>query len=93
MNNDINNNGELDNDVIFSDLLNVISIMIGLQNLEENRQQSKANNVGKHNEIQEKHILSDIHQKFDEQNQLLFYQNNLLEEILKILKGGNKNGL
>lgn len=87
------NNDGLNGDVVFGDLLNFVSIMIGLQNLEENRQQSKANDVEKHNNIQEKHILSDIHEQFEKQNKLLYYQNNLLEKILDILKGGNKNGL
>lgn len=85
-----NNSG--DND--FSGfLLNIFSLMVGLQNLEENRQQSAANDIEKHNQEQEKHILSDLHEQFDKQNELLLYQNNLLEEILNILKGEKKYGL
>lgn len=81
MNNNNNGNDNLGN------LLDVISIMLGYENLIENRQQSAYNDVQKANQIQEKHILDDLHTQFDEQNKMLSYQNKLLEEILNILKG------
>ena len=81
-----NNSGEFD-------FLNLLGIILGYSNLIENRQQSAHNDIEKHNQEQEKHILDDLHKQFEKQNQLLYYQNNLLQEILKILKGENKNGL
>lgn len=74
-------------------LLNVLGIMLGYENLIENRKQSEANNVEKHNQKQAQEILDDLHKQFDLQNNLLYYQNNLLHQILNILKGENKNGL
>lgn len=87
------NNNSSGNDDFSGFLLNIFSLAIGIQNLEENRQQSAANNIEKHNQEQEKHILNDLHEQFDKQNELLLYQNNLLEEILNILKGEKKYGL
>lgn len=84
-----NNNG---NDML-GNLLDLISIVIGYQNLIENREQSEANDVQKANQEQEKHILNDLHAKFDEQNKILAYQNALLKEILDLLKGENGNEL
>ena len=81
-----NNGGEFD-------FLNLLGVILGYSNLIENRQQSAHNDIEKHNQEQEKHILDDLHKQFEKQNQLLYYQNNLLQEILKILKGENKNGL
>lgn len=74
-----NNNGELD-------ILGIIGIMLGYSNLIENRQQSAHNDIEKHNHIQAKQILDDIHQQFERQNELLYYQNTLLHEILNKLK-------
>lgn len=81
-----NGNGELD-------ILNVIGIMLGYSNLIENRQQSANNDIETHNQKQAQQILDDLHKQFDLQNNLLYYQNSLLHEILNILKGENKNGL
>lgn len=67
--------------------LNAVSAWLGYENLIENRQQSEANNVEKHNQRQAKQILDDLHAQFDKQNKMLEYQNRLLEEILIILKG------
>lgn len=63
------------------DLLNIWSIWLGYENLIENREQSAQNDIAKHNQIQAKVILDDLHAKFDEQNKLL-------AEILKLLKKG-----
>lgn len=69
------------------DILNIISIILGYSNLIENRQQSAHNDVQKYNQEQEKHILDDLHKHFEKQNELLYYQNRLLHQILNILKG------
>lgn len=78
-----NGNGE-DKEI---DILNLISIVLGYSNLIENREQSAHNDIEKHNRQQEKNILDDLHQHFEKQNELLYYQNHLLHEILNILKG------
>lgn len=78
------NDGSNDN---FGNWLNLISILLGYENLIENRQQSAENNISKSNQEQAKQILDDLHEKFNEQNDMLEYQNHLLEQILKMLKG------
>lgn len=72
-----------DNNNWNGNLLNVLSILLGYENLMENRQQSADNNVNMANQKQAKQILDDLHEQFN-------YQNRLLEEILKILKGDDK---
>lgn len=67
-------------------LLNVLSILLGYENLMENRQQSADNDVNMANQKQAKQILDDLHEQFA-------YQNRLLEEILRILKGDDKDEL
>ena len=79
-----NGNGN-DNDM--GNLLNLISILLGYENLIENRQQSADNDINASNQRQAKQILDDLHAQFNVQNAMLEYQNQLLEEILKILKG------
>lgn len=69
-----------DNNNWNGNLLNILSILLGYENLMENRQQSADNDV---NMVQAKQILDDLHEQFA-------YQNRLLEEILKILKGDDK---
>ena len=77
-----NNSGEID-------FLSLVGIILGYSNLIENRQQSAHNDIEKHNQAQEKHILDDIHKQFERQNELLYYQNSLLHEILDKLKEKN----
>jgi hypothetical protein len=89
----IRNNGNNNNNNVAGDLLNVISIMLGYENLMENRQQSAENDVARHNRKQSDQLLADLHEQFDKQNEMLEYQNGLLEQILEILKGEIKNGL
>lgn len=72
-----------DNNNWNGNLLNVLSILLGYENLMENRQQSADNNV---NMAQAKQILDDLHEQFA-------HQNRLLEEILRILKGDDKDEL
>lgn len=68
-------------------LLDLISILVGLENLMENRQQSADNDVNSANQKQAREILDDLHKQFDKQNAMLEYQNHLLEEIILLLKG------
>lgn len=79
-----NNNNNSD---MAGNLLDLISVLVGLENLMENRQQSAENNVNSANQRQAKEILDDLHKQFDKQNAMLEYQNHLLEEIILLLKG------
>lgn len=80
-----NNNSDM-----AGNLLNLISVLVGLENLMENRQQSAENDVNSANQRQAKEILDDLHKQFDKQNTMLEYQNHLLEEIILLLKGEEK---
>lgn len=82
------NNGNNDDNI--GNLLDLISIWLGYENLIENRQQSADNDVAKRNKEQSDQLLADLHKQFDKQNETLKYQNFLLEQILKILKGDIK---
>lgn len=62
-----------------SDALAVISILLGLENLEENRQQSAHNDVESANTRQATYLLAELGRKFDEQN-------DMLREILEAVK-------
>lgn len=77
-----NNNSDMS-----GNLLDLISILVGLENLMENRQQSAENDVNSANQKQAREILDDLHKQFDKQNAMLEYQNHLLEEIILLLKG------
>lgn len=63
----------------FSDMLNAIALLVGVQNLQENREQSEHNDIQAENQKQTEHLLKEINKQFKEQNELL-------NEILKILK-------
>lgn len=62
------------------ELLNALSLIIGLQNLQENREQSEHNDVQKANDEQERHLLEHIHSLFEEQNVMLRRILYLLED-------------
>ncbi|MEE0897505.1 MAG: hypothetical protein U0L88_07750, partial [Acutalibacteraceae bacterium] len=53
----------------YSDLLNALSLILAVENLSENRQQSQYNDVHKANDEQAKLILKEINNKFAEQNE------------------------
>lgn len=53
------------------DILQILSIILGYQNLMENRQQTAANNVQEANDKQAAYLLADINAKFEEQKELL----------------------
>lgn len=79
-----NNNNNSD---MAGNLLDLISVLVGLENLMENRQQSAENDVNSANQRQAKEILDDLHEQFNKQNKILEYQNHLLEQIIILLKG------
>lgn len=62
------------------DLLTVISLIIGYENLMENRSQSAHNDVNASNSQQAKFLLQEIYRKFDEQNVML---KEILDEVRK----------
>lgn len=61
------------------DILSVLSFIIAIQNLDENRAQSAHNDVQVANAKQEQHLLQEIKKMFEEQNKML-------NEILDLLK-------
>lgn len=63
----------------FLDLINALSLIIGIQNLQENREQSAHNDIHSENELQAQYLLTEIVALFEEQNAML-------REILKLLK-------
>ena len=71
----------------YSDLLNVLSLILALENLSENRQQSQYNDVHKANDEQAELLLKEISDKFAEQNEILDIHTKLLKEILDKLGG------
>lgn len=64
------------------DVISVLSFLIGLENLGENRVQSAQNDVNAANDKQAKQILSELGRRFDEQNAML-------KEILEVIKHEN----
>lgn len=75
----LNNENEID-------ILAVILILLGMQNLQENRLQSKHNDVQVANNNQAKLLLEDIHRQFDLQNKILEKQTVMLNKILVLLE-------
>ena len=65
-------------------LINILSFMVGVENLNENRLQSAHNDVQTANDKQAEYLLNEINRRFDEQNKILA---RLVE-----LMGESKNG-
>lgn len=61
------------------DILSLVSLFLGYQNLIENREQSAHNDVSAANDKQAAYLLSEFSRQIDEQNQKL-------DEILQLLK-------
>ena len=81
----------------YSDLLNALSLILAVENLSENRQQSQYNDVHKANDEQAELILEKINKRFAEQNEMIdrilkIQQNHtdILREIYQLLR--NKKG-
>ena len=66
----------------YSDLLNALSLILAMQNLSENREQSQYNDVHKANDEQAELLLKEINDRFAEQDETI-------NEILKICKENN----
>lgn len=54
---------------IFGNWIDILSLIIGIQNLIENEQQSRYNDVHSANDAQAEYLLSEINRRFDEQNE------------------------
>jgi hypothetical protein len=55
----------------FFDILNLASLLVGIQNLQENREQSAHNDIQAENERQAEFLLKEISRQFEEQNKML----------------------
>jgi 3-deoxy-D-arabino-heptulosonate 7-phosphate (DAHP) synthase len=75
----------MDNQLNSIDLVSILSFFLGYQNLLENRQQSAHNDVQAANDAQAQFLLEKLSAQFSAQNKML-------EEILAILRGGEKVG-
>ena len=64
------------------DALSVLSFLLGLENLQENRQQSAQNDVNAANDKQAKQILDELGKRLDQQDAVL-------REILEVIKHEN----
>lgn len=62
------------------DALSLFSILLGYENLWENRQQSAQNDVQAANDVQAKYLMTELGRKFDEQNEMLKKILSALEE-------------
>ena len=83
MNNQNNNNFDNNN---FYDIINLASLLTGLQNLSENRQQSAHNDVEAANNRQAEYLLGEIYRLFEEQNRTLDKICRALEKIEEMEK-------
>ena len=61
------------------DLLSLLSFLLGYENLIENREQSRQNDVSAANDKQAKYLLEELSRKFEGQNEML-------RKILEVLK-------
>lgn len=64
-----------DNDL---DIISLLSLLLGYENLIENRQQSKQNDVQAANDKQAAYMLAELRRQFEEQNKML-------RQILEVL--------
>lgn len=79
-------NNNYDNNALLN-AINVLSMVIGLKNLEENREQSQHNDVKAANDQQAEYLLQDIHLQFEKQNTILEKQNEILNKLLLEVEG------
>lgn len=62
------------------DAIGLLSILLGYENLLENRQQSAQNDVQSANDKQAQYLLAELSRRFDEQNEMLRKILSILEE-------------
>ena len=61
-------------------LINILSFVVCLQNMQENRLQSAQNDVQAANDKQAHYLLQEINRRFDEQNRMLERLIELMEK-------------
>lgn len=69
----------------FLDMINILSFWVTVMNLEQNIEQSKEQNINKANEKQQKEMLQEIHNEFEEQNKRLLIIEHKIHKILSDL--------
>lgn len=67
----------------YGNLINILALAIGLENLSENRQQTAYNDVNASNQKQADYLLKKIDEKFNQQNAILAEILKRLERIEK----------
>ena len=67
-------------------LINILSFVVGLKNMQENRLQSAQNDVQAANKNQARYLLQEINRRFDEQNNILEEQNRMLERLIELME-------
>lgn len=67
-------------------LINILSFVVGLENMRENQLQSAHNDVQAANDKQAHFLLQEINRRFDEQNKILDEQNRMLERLIELLE-------
>lgn len=72
----------MENNNPYSELFNIVSVMLAIQNLKENREQSEHNDVQAANDKQAQEILAAIQIQFKEQNRKLEENKSLLYDII-----------
>ena len=77
-------NGELD-------ILAILSVMLGVMNVQENRQQSAHNDVQRENDRQARYLLGEIARLFEGINRRLAEQDKTLAKIERILEEMRKH--
>lgn len=65
------------------DLLNIVSILLALQNLQENREQTKQNDVQTANDKQAKLLINEMNAKFAEQNKMIKRIESKIDNFMK----------
>lgn len=75
----------MENNNPYSELLNIVSVMLAIQNLKENREQSAHNDIQAANDEQAHRILEVIEVRFKEQNKEIEKIKSMLYDIVTSL--------
>lgn len=67
-------------------LLNALSLVYAIENLQENREQSKQNDVQSANDKQAQYLLEQITKQFEKQNEIIMRMAYKIETIQKELE-------
>lgn len=70
----------------FMDVISILSLALGYENLLENRQQSAQNDIGAANDAQAKFMLEEINRRFEDQNKVLAEIQQRLQSLEDKLK-------